>query len=98
MVKLELNLTKRPKKTCVTYWLNKLQNLDTNENYFLTLNPIFKINENKIIKKVNFTHPYLNIKSFNMQKNLKNCKEKNEHGFPEVTLVTVFTRTDLNHH
>ena len=26
-------------KTCVTYWLNKLQNLKTNKNYFLTLNP-----------------------------------------------------------
>ncbi len=69
------------KKTCVTYWLNKLQNLDTNENYFLTLNPIFKINENKIIKKVNFTHPYLNIKSFNMQKNLKKLQGKKRTWF-----------------
>ena len=38
-------------KTCVTYWLNKLQNLDTNKNYFLTLNPITKIKDSKIIKK-----------------------------------------------
>ncbi len=62
------------KKTCVTYWLNKLQSLDTKENYFLTLNPICEIKENKIIKKINFTHPYLNIKSFKMQNRLKDLQ------------------------
>ena len=63
-------------KTCVTYWLNKLQNLDTNKNYFLTLNPITKIKDSKIIKKINFTHPYLNNKSFEMQNRLKNLQGK----------------------
>ena len=63
-------------KTCVTYWLNKLQNLDTNKNYFLTLNPITKIKDGKIIKKINFTHPYLNSKSFEMQNRLKDLQGK----------------------
>ena len=63
-------------KTCVTYWLNKLQNLDTNINYFLTLNPITKIKDSKIIKKINFTHPYLNNKSFEMQNRLKDLQGK----------------------
>ena len=63
-------------KTCVTYWLNKLQNLETKENYFLTLNPISDIKKNKIIKKINFTHPYLNIKSFKMQKRLNTLQGK----------------------
>jgi predicted NAD/FAD-binding protein len=63
-------------KTCVTYWLNKLQNLDTNKNYFLTLNPITKIKDSKIIKKINFTHPYLNNKSFDMQNRLKDLQGK----------------------
>ena len=58
-------------KTCVTYWLNRLQNLETNKNYFLTLNPITKIKDERIIKKINFTHPYLNNKSFEMQNRLK---------------------------
>ena len=57
-------------KTCITYWLNKLQNLDTSKDYFLTLNPIYKINENSIIKKVDFTHPYLNSKNTALQKDL----------------------------
>ena len=38
-------------KTCVTYWLNKLQNLNTEINYFLTLNPVQEIMANKTIKK-----------------------------------------------
>jgi predicted NAD/FAD-binding protein len=57
-------------KTCVTYWLNKLQNLKTNKNYFLTLNPVEIIDENKIIKKVNFTHPYFNSENVKLQKKL----------------------------
>ena len=44
--------TKDLSHTCITYWLNKLQNLKTKENYFLTLNPIFEIKENKLIKKL----------------------------------------------
>ena len=57
-------------KTCITYWLNKLQNLKTNKNYFLTLNPVEIIDESKIIKKVNFTHPYFNSENVKLQKNL----------------------------
>ena len=57
-------------KTCVTYWLNKLQNLKTNKNYFLTLNPAEIIDENKIIKKVNFSHPYFNSENVKLQKDL----------------------------
>jgi len=62
------------KRTCITYWLNKLQNLKTPKNYFLTLNPIHNVQDNLIIKKINFTHPYLNNKSFEMQNRLKDLQ------------------------
>ena len=65
------NSVSEGEKTCITYWLNKLQNLETSKNYFLTLNPIYKINENFVIKKVNFTHPYLNSENTALQKDLK---------------------------
>jgi predicted NAD/FAD-binding protein len=68
-------------KTCITYWLNKLQNLDTSKDYFLTLNPIYKINENSIIKKVNFTHPYLNSKNTALQKDLRLIQGKKRTWF-----------------
>lgn len=68
-------------KTCITYWLNKLQNLDTSKDYFLTLNPISKINENSVIKKVNFTHPYLNSKNTALQKDLRLIQGKKRTWF-----------------
>ncbi|MEK9545351.1 MAG: FAD-dependent oxidoreductase [Pelagibacteraceae bacterium] len=60
--------------TCVTYWLNQLQNLKTSQNYFLTLNPIHNIEQDKIIKRVIFTHPYFNLKNTLLQKDLKNLQ------------------------
>ena len=57
-------------KTCVTYWLNKLQNLDCNQDYFLTLNPIYKIEDKSFIKEINFTHPYLNFDASEHQNDL----------------------------
>ena len=76
----------------ITYWLNLLQNLDFNKNIFLTLNPNFKINEDKILKKVNFTHPYFDqpaldnqdkLKSLQNKKNLLFCGSYFGYGFHE---------------
>ena len=67
--------------TCVTYWLNLLQNLNTDKNYFLTLNPIQNIEPEKVIKKVIFTHPYFNLKNTNLQKDLKLLQGKNRTWF-----------------
>ena len=64
------NSITKDNKTCVTYWLNKLQNLKTDKNYFLTLNPVEKIDQNKIIKQENFTHPYFNNENVSIQKDL----------------------------
>tara|TARA_B100000700_G_scaffold300685_1_gene369123 strand:+ start:466 stop:1707 length:1242 start_codon:yes stop_codon:yes gene_type:complete len=56
------------KLNCVTYWLNKLQNLKTINNYFLTLNPIISIDKTKVIKKIEFTHPIYDMETVNAQK------------------------------
>ena len=64
------NSISKDNKTCVTYWLNKLQNLKTDKNYFLTLNLVEKIDENKVIKQKQFTHPYFNNENVNLQKDL----------------------------
>ena len=56
--------------------LSDTQNLETKQNYFLTLNPICDIKKSMIVKKINFTHPYLNIKSFEMQKRLNTLQGK----------------------
>ncbi len=68
-------------ETCVTYWLNNLQNLKCEENYFLTLNPIQKIDEDRIITKINFTHPYFNSQTAKLQKELFSLQGKKRTWF-----------------
>ena len=63
-------------KNSITYWLNLLQNLECEENIFLTLNPYFKIEESKILKKVKFTHPYFDQSALDYQSKLKNLQNK----------------------
>ncbi len=70
------NSITKEKQTCITYWLNKLQNLPTNDDFFLTLNPVEEIKKNKIIKKINFTHPYFNYENFNIQDQLNTLQGK----------------------
>jgi len=70
-----------PKKNCVTYWLNNLQNLKTRKNYFLTLNPFIMIDDSKIIKKVEFTHPCYDIKTIDAQKLLPELQGSNNSWF-----------------
>ncbi len=69
------------KRTCITYWLNKLQNLKSSRNYFLTLNPIHNIKDNSLIKKINFTHPYLNSENTILQKDLDSIQGKKRTWF-----------------
>ena len=68
----ELNVS----NNSVTYWLNLLQNLKEEKNIFLTLNPYQKINEEKIFKKVKFTHPYYDQSTLINQKNLSKIQNR----------------------
>ena len=63
-------------KTSVTYWLNQLQNLKINKDIFLTLNPFREIPENKIFKKIKFTHPYYDHAALSNQSNLHKIQNK----------------------
>jgi len=69
------------RKNCITYWLNKLQNLKTKKNYFLTLNPFISIEEKKIIKKIEFNHPIYDAKTINAQKYLPKLQGINNSYF-----------------
>ncbi len=93
------NSISKNNKTCVTYWLNNLQNLKTDINYFLTLNPISEIMETKIINKVNFDHPYFNSETLKHQQELISLQGKNRtwycgayfgYGFHEDGLKSAF--------
>ena len=68
-------------ETCVTYWLNNLQNLKCKEDYFLTLNPVKEIEISKIIAKVNFNHPHFNLQTAKLQKELFSLQGKKRTWF-----------------
>ena len=68
--------SKNTENNSVTYWLNLLQNLNIKKNIFLTLNPFFKIDERKIIKKIDFTHPYYDQETLVNQKKLSLIQNK----------------------
>jgi len=56
--------------TSTIYWMNRLQKLPVKTNYFVSLNPFQKIEENKIIKKVDYYHPNFTTENFARQKDL----------------------------
>ena len=70
------NSISKENKTCVTYWLNNLQNLNCDNNFFLTLNPIYEVDKANIIKKINFTHPCFNKETLKLQNSLNTLQGK----------------------
>ena len=63
--------------SCITYWMNRLQNLDIDKNIFVTLNPIQIPKENKIIKIFKYEHPIYDKNSLLVQKQIKLYQGKN---------------------
>ena len=61
----------------ITYWLNLLQNLKIDEDIFLSLNPFDNIDEEKILNKVTFTHPYYDKLALENQIRLKKIQNVN---------------------
>ena len=55
--------------------------MKTKENYFLTLNPFISIDQDKIIKKVEFTHPFYETKTIHAQKYLSELQGVNNSYF-----------------
>ena len=68
--------SKNLNNSCITYWLNLLQNLKIKKNIFLTLNPIVKLDDEKILKKIDFMHPYYDMDALENQINLKVIQNK----------------------
>ena len=64
-------------QSSVTYWLNQLQNLKTDKNIFLTINPFVEIALDKIYHKIDFTHPYYDEKALQNQSNLNTIQNTN---------------------
>ena len=55
---------------CVTYWMNRLQNLDMRHPLFVTLNPTREIAPAKIIGSYDYTHPLFDQRALDAQQQL----------------------------
>ncbi|HZX55981.1 MAG TPA: FAD-dependent oxidoreductase, partial [Ilumatobacteraceae bacterium] len=44
----------------VTYWMNRLQGLDTGQDYFVTLNALDRIDRSAVLAVMNYEHPIYN--------------------------------------
>lgn len=55
---------------CVTYWMNRLQNIDEATPLFVTLNPSRPVNPAKLIRTFDYTHPLFDTKALDAQKQL----------------------------
>ncbi len=64
----------------VSYDMTRLQKLDTQRSYFVTLNPGDPIPDDQVIKEMDYTHPQYSFAAFNSQKDLPGLNE-NQHTF-----------------
>jgi predicted NAD/FAD-binding protein len=65
----------------VTYYMNRLQPLQTKNNYFVTLNLTEHINSEKIIRKIGYQHPVFDKAAIGAQKNLSSINGKQNTWF-----------------
>ena len=61
----------------MTYWLNNIQKLNTQSDFFLTLNPEKKIPEKNIIEEIIFTHPIFDLSNKEVKKRVMERQGKN---------------------
>ena len=68
-------------KVSLSYWMNKLQNIDCNYPIFLTLNPIHMPDKRKIFEIIDYEHPIYNEKAIHGQRQLDNIQGYNNCWF-----------------
>ena len=61
-------------KVSLTYWMNKLQNIDNNYPIFVTLNPLHLPDEDKIFDIIDYEHPIYDENAINGQLQLDNIQ------------------------
>lgn len=66
---------------CVTYWMNNLQNLKGDKNYFVTLNPNRELEEGTIIRSFPYEHPVFDTEAISAQRMLWNLQGMNNFWF-----------------
>lgn len=69
------------KNLCVTYWMNNLQQLDTNTDLFLTLNPPEEIAPEFVDREIIYDHPVFDSTAVEAQSDLWTLQGENRTWF-----------------
>lgn len=57
------------------YWMNRLQRLKTNTNYFVSINPTEELSEDKVVKRIKYHHPNFTTENFSLQSRLQTLNQ-----------------------
>ena len=89
--------SRSPDRLTVTYWMNKLQALDCQKNYFVSLNPYDISCSKTIYREFSYSHPILDSQMLSAQQDLRLIQGKRNtwfcgsyfgYGFHEDALVS----------
>ena len=58
------------KRPSITYWMNRLQNIDPRKPVFVSLNPIADIEQSLIVRRTSYEHPMFTQATLDAQKKL----------------------------
>lgn len=68
-------------RVSVTYWMNRLQNLKTQRNYFVSLNPGIAPNAATVVREAVYEHPIFNAATWQSQQTLWSLQGVNKTWF-----------------
>jgi len=57
-------------RVSVSYWMNRLQNLNSDEDYFVSLNPTVEPDPASVIRTTDYQHPIFNANTYKAQQSL----------------------------
>ena len=66
---------------CLTYWMNRIQNLKCRENLLVTLNPDRDIHPKAVLRSFDYTHPVFNAAALSAQKALWSIQDRRRTWF-----------------
>lgn len=86
------------------YWMNSLQGVSKNKDYFISINDPGLIEESKVIRKINYDHPLFTVDSMKAQEKLPSLNGKSNvffcgsyfrYGFHEDALLSAVNLSEL---
>lgn len=63
-------------RVCVTYWMNRLQNIPDDDPLFVTLNPVGRIDPRLIYDETTFSHPVFDLAAMDAQTKIAEMQGK----------------------